>query len=112
MEPAAPTPDDELAAAAAWNAAGETVAIATVIRAWGSAPRPPGARLVVTASGRMAGSVSGGCVEAEVVSRAAGVLETGAPALLHFDVSNERAWSVGLACGGGLDVFVERLAAP
>ena len=102
-------PDDELATASAWHAAGETVAIATVIRAWGSAPRPAGGRLVLTASGRMAGSVSGGCVEAEVAAQAATVLATGAPALLHFDVSDARAWSVGLACGGALDVFVERL---
>ena len=103
--------DDELGAAASWHAAGEAVAIATVIRTWGSAPRAAGARLVLSASGRMAGSVSGGCVEAEVSAEAATVLETGVPALHHFDVSNERAWSVGLACGGGLDVFVERLGA-
>ena len=109
MAVAATTPDDELTTAATWHAQGEVVAIATVIRAWGSAPRPPGGRLVLTGSGRMAGSVSGGCVEAEVAAHAATVLETGAPTLLHFDVSDARAWSVGLACGGTLDVFVERL---
>lgn len=102
-------PQDELAVAGAWRAAGERVAIATVVRAWGSAPRPPGARMVVTETGRMAGSVSGGCVESEVVARAAEVMETGRPAFLHFEVTNDRAWEVGLACGGVLDVFVEAL---
>lgn len=101
---------DELALAAAWHAEGETVAIATVIRAWGSSPRPPGSRFVVTRSGRMAGSVSGGCIESEVAAQAELVMESGRPALLNFQVSNERAWSVGLACGGSLDVFVEALA--
>ena len=103
-------PDDELATASAWHAAGETVAIATVIRAWGSAPRPAGGRLVLTASGRMAGSVSGGCVEAEGGRAGRHRARDGArPRCCISDVSDARAWSVGLACGGALDVFVERL---
>ncbi len=103
------TSPDELDIAASWQAAGETVAIATVIRSWGSAPRLPGSRLVLTRSGLMAGSVSGGCVESEVAAQAEEVMRSGVPRLLHFDVSNDRAWSVGLACGGALDVFVEPL---
>ena len=101
---------DPLERAARWHAAGEEVAIATVVRSWGSSPRPPGSRMVVTRSGRMAGSVSGGCIEGEVTLRAIEVMDTGAPVLVRFDVSSERAWSVGLACGGVVEVLIEPLA--
>ena len=101
--------EDILATAAAWSAAGEQVAIATVTETWGSSPRPPGSQMAVTLSGRMAGSVSGGCIEGAVADAARGAIETGAPALLDFGVTNDRAWEVGLACGGKLKVFVERL---
>lgn len=94
-----------------WLAAGETaIALATVVEAWGSAPRRPGARMAFTAGGAaIAGSVSGGCVEGAVIEAGGAVLATGRPQLLHFGVANETAWSVGLACGGEIDVFVERL---
>ncbi|MGC8469101.1 MAG: XdhC family protein, partial [Acetobacteraceae bacterium] len=75
----------------------------------GSSPRPAGSRMALTASGRMAGSVSGGCIEGAVAEAAGETLRTGIPRLLDFGVSNERAWEVGLACGGKVKVFVERI---
>ena len=92
-----------------WRAAGEEVAIATVIRTWGSAPRVAGARMAMTASGKIAGSVSGGCVEGAVFDEATRVLASGRPKLLTFGVADEKAWTVGLACGGTIEVFVEKL---
>ncbi len=105
-----PGQEDLLAVAARWHAEGGEVAIATVTRTWGSSPRPAGSHMVLTRDGRMAGSVSGGCIEGAVAEAAAGVLDDGAPVLLEFGVSNERAWEIGLACGGRVQVFVERLA--
>ncbi|HEY1250048.1 MAG TPA: XdhC/CoxI family protein [Thermoanaerobaculia bacterium] len=93
-----------------WRSAGEPVALATVVATWGSAPRQPGAKMAVSASGRISGSVSGGCVEGAVVEAAKQTLATGRPGLLSFGVSDENAWSVGLACGGTIQVFVEPLA--
>lgn len=101
---------DVLADIERWLAAGEAVALATVVQTWGSSPRAVGAKMAVTASGRMAGSVSGGCVEGAVVEASQTVLQTGRPQLLHFGVADESAWEVGLACGGSLDVFVQPLA--
>jgi xanthine dehydrogenase accessory factor len=102
--------EDILATAGAWRAAGEAVALATVVETWGSSPRPAGSRMAVTASGRMAGSVSGGCIEGAVADAAKQTMQTGTPQLLDFGISDERAWEVGLACGGKLTVFVEKLA--
>ncbi len=102
--------EDILATAGAWRAAGEQVAIATVVETWGSSPRPAGSQLVVTMSGRMAGSVSGGCIEGAVAEAAQGAMRSGVPALLDFGISDERAWEVGLSCGGKLKVFVEPVA--
>ncbi len=102
--------DDVLTLAAAWRAAGEQVAMATVTETWGSSPRPAGSQMAVTKSGKMAGSVSGGCIEGAVADVALQTIETGAPLLLDFGVTDERAWEVGLACGGKLKVFVEKLA--
>jgi len=101
---------DMLAVAADWRSAGEEVALATVTQTWGSSPRPAGSQLVVTRSGRMAGSVSGGCIEGAVADAAMQTLDTGRPQLLDFGITDERAWEVGLACGGKLKVFVEKLA--
>lgn len=93
-----------------WLANGRTpIALATVIQTWGSAPRRAGAKMAVNAAGEMAGSVSGGCVEGAVVEAAQQTLAHGRPQLLHFGVADETAWEVGLACGGTIDVFVERL---
>lgn len=101
--------EDVLSVAAQWRAEGEEVALATVTETWGSSPRPAGSRMAVTASGRMAGSVSGGCIEGAVADAALKTITTGVPQLLDFGVSNERAWEVGLACGGKVKVFVEKL---
>lgn len=101
--------EDILAVAAGWAAEGEKVALATVVETWGSSPRPAGSRLAITASGRMAGSVSGGCIEGAVADAAKQTMASGAPQLLDFGITDERAWEVGLACGGKLKVFVEAL---
>ena len=98
---------DLLELAAAWQKEGRRVALATVVAAWGSSPRPPGSQLLADDSGRFMGSVSGGCIEGEVVRRALEIIGTGEPALLDFGISNENAWSVGLSCGGRIQVFVE-----
>jgi xanthine/CO dehydrogenase XdhC/CoxF family maturation factor len=92
-----------------WIADGEEIALATVVRAIGSSPRPVGAKMAVTRSGRMTGSVSGGCVEGSVFEVALEVLETGRPRLVRYGISDEQAWDVGLSCGGTIDVFVEPL---
>ncbi|MDE8347973.1 MAG: XdhC family protein [Acidocella sp.] len=101
--------EDVLSIAASWHGAGEQVAIATVTETWGSSPRPAGSRMAVTTSGKMAGSVSGGCIEGAVAETAQQVMASGVPKLLSFGVTNERAWEVGLACGGKVQVFVEPL---
>lgn len=100
---------DLLAQALAWRQAGQRAAIATVVSTWGSAPRPAGSQLVCNEAGQFAGSVSGGCVEVAVIEAAAEVMREGAPQLLEFGVSDELAFSVGLACGGRIRVFVEAL---
>jgi xanthine dehydrogenase accessory factor len=102
--------EDVLSTAAGWRAAGETVALAPVVETWGSSPRPAGSRLAVSASGKLAGSVSGGCIEGAVADAAKQTMASGTPQLLDFGISDERAWEVGLACGGKLKVFVEKLA--
>ena len=98
-----------LATAAAWHAGGEQVAIATVVDSWGSSPRPRGSRMALTGSGRMAGSVSGGCIEGAVADAATQTFSTGLPQVLEYGITNERAWEVGLACGGRLTILLERV---
>ena len=90
-----------------WLAGEGSLALSTVVHTWGSGPRRPGARMTIDSEGRIAGSVSGGCVESSVVQAARDVIGSGAPRLLRFAVSDELAWGVGLACGGSLSVFVE-----
>jgi xanthine dehydrogenase accessory factor len=103
-------PESELLAQAlAWRQAGQRAAIATVVSTWGSAPRPAGSQLVCNEAGQFAGSVSGGCVEVAVIEAAAEVMREGAPKVLEFGVSDELAFSVGLACGGRIRVYVEAL---
>ena len=92
-----------------WLAAGEQVAVATVIRVVGTAPRPVGARMIVSSGGRMAGSVSGGCVETTVYQEMMDLLDGGPPRILHFGITEDMIWDVGLACGGTIDVFVQAL---
>src|SRR3954449_6491834 len=100
--------DEVLAKAEEWRAAGEDVALATVVATRRSAPRPLGSKLAVTGTGRMFGSVSGGCVEADVAGRARTILDGGPSAVVTYGISDDQAWSVGLPCGGEIDVFVER----
>jgi xanthine dehydrogenase accessory factor len=99
--------DQVLERAAAWQAEGKQVAIATVVRTWGSSPRPPGSKLVVSDRGEFVGSVSGGCIEPAVMHEARAVMAGAPPKLLEFGVSNEAAWEVGLACGGRVQIYLE-----
>jgi xanthine/CO dehydrogenase XdhC/CoxF family maturation factor len=100
---------DILGEAARWRGEGRGVALATVVSTWGSSPRPVGSQLAVNGAGRFAGSVSGGCIEGVVVQEALGVIADGRPKLLEFDIADEMAWEVGLACGGRIEIFVERI---
>src|SRR5512145_526614 len=93
-----------LADIARWNDEHKPVALATVIKTWGSSPRGSGAKMAFTADGKISGSVSGGCVENAVFEAGVEVLNTNRPRLLYFGVSNESAWEVGLACGGSLEI--------
>lgn len=101
--------DDILHEAQRWREGGRAVALATVVETWGSAPRPAGSHLVVDGEGSFIGSVSGGCVEGDVVAEALEVIVGGSPKLLEFGVADELAWKAGLSCGGRIRVFVERL---
>ena len=92
-----------------WRSGGKAVALATVVKVYGSAPRPLGAKMAISAQGEMSGSVSGGCVEGAVVQEALAVLKTGQPKLVEYGIADELAISVGLACGGNIEVFVEPL---
>ena len=93
----------------AWREAGEKVVVATVVATRRSAPRPVGTSLAVSESGKMCGSVSGGCVESDVFHNAMEVMRTGEPKLLSYGITDDLAWSVGLPCGGEIDVFVEKV---
>jgi xanthine/CO dehydrogenase XdhC/CoxF family maturation factor len=101
--------NDVLPAVEQWRERGERVAIATVVKTLGSAPRGVGAKMAVSSSGGMAGSVSGGCIEGAVFDACQEAMRTGQARLLHFGVADDDAWDVGLACGGVIDVFVEPL---
>jgi xanthine/CO dehydrogenase XdhC/CoxF family maturation factor len=105
---AGPHPGEVPEIAARWCAEGRRVAIATVVRTWGSSPLPEGSQLVVDDAGEFFGSVSGGCIEGVVIGEAQQMLRDGTPPrLLTFRVGNDRAWEVGLSCGGEIEVFLE-----
>ena len=93
-----------------WTKAGEEIAIATVVETWGSSPRPLGSKMVVTRSGKMAGSVSNGCIEGAVFDEAQKVLKSRKPKVAAFGVADDVAFEVGLACGGHIEVFIEPMA--
>ena len=101
--------DDVLTMAERWRREGRGVALATVVETWGSAPRPVGSHLVIDEHDNFLGSVSGGCVEGEVIAEAAAVIADGKPKLLEFGVADETAWKEGLSCGGTIRVYVEKV---
>ena len=105
------TPVDPRQAALHWLANGIPVALATVVETWGSAPVPTGGQMAIAGEDAFQGSVSGGCVEADVVTAALDVLATGTPQTLSFGIADETAWRAGLACGGRIRVQVSRLEA-
>ena len=90
-----------------WKEDGEKVVVATVVATRRSAPRPIGASLAISESGKMCGSVSGGCVESDVYENAMEVMQSGEAKMLSYGITDEMAWGVGLPCGGEIDVFVE-----
>ena len=101
------TDADLLRTAESWAREGRKVALATVVETWGSAPRPVGSHLVIDGEGHFLGSVSGGCVEGDVMTEAMDVIEQGRPRMLEFGVADETAWRAGLSCGGRIKVYVE-----
>ncbi len=101
--------DDVLSEAALWREEGRDVALATVVRTWGSSPRPVGSHLAIDGDSNFVGSVSGGCIEGAVIHEALEVMRDGKPRVLEYGVTHEMAWEVGLACGGQVHVYVEKL---
>ena len=93
-----------------WWDAGETFGLATVVQTYRSAPREPGAALATSADGEVVGSVSGGCVEGDVITEAMDVIGDGRARMLDFGVADETAWRAGLSCGGRIRVYVEKVA--
>src|SRR5437867_13397764 len=93
-----------------WTRDGEDIALATVVETWGSSPRPLGSKMVVTRSGKMAGSVSNGCIEGAVFDEAQKVLKSSQPKMAAFGVADDVAFEVGLACGGHVEVFIEPMS--
>src|SRR5215467_6911507 len=92
-----------------WWSAGEAVGVATVVGTWRSAPRQPGATMLVGTDGTAVGSVSGGCVEGAVYELARRVVDSGQPVLQRYGISDDDAFAVGLTCGGIIDIFVEKV---
>ena len=101
--------EDLLQTAIQWRDANRGVALATGVATWGSSPRPTGRQLLVADDGQFIGSVSGGCIEGAVIQEAMSVIVDGKPRVLEFGVTHEQAWEVGLACGGRVEVYVERV---
>ncbi|HEY4943532.1 MAG TPA: XdhC family protein [Rhizomicrobium sp.] len=99
--------NDVLQTAEDWLGAGRKVALGTVVKTWGSAPRQAGSQIAVRDDGAFVGSVSGGCIEGAVIEAAVAAMADGKVRSLEFGVSDETAWSVGLACGGRIEIFVE-----
>ena len=100
---------DVLRTALAWLQQGRELVLVTVLKTWGSSPRPAGSNLAVADDGRFEGSVSAGCVEGAVIEAAQDVIATGRQRLLEYGVTNDEAWAVGLACGGQIEILVERI---
>jgi xanthine/CO dehydrogenase XdhC/CoxF family maturation factor len=101
------TDEEILAQAVRWKDEGRGVALATVVATWGSAPRGVGSQMAISDRREIVGSVSGGCVEGAVVEEAVGLMDEGGARMLEYGVSDEDAWTVGLACGGRIRVWLE-----
>ena len=100
-------PRDLLGLVLEWLDSGREVALATVVKTWGSSPRPVGSNLLVSSDGFFEGSVSGGCVEGAVIQAAQEVIQSGKECTVEFGVTDDEAWEVGLACGGHIVVLIE-----
>ena len=92
-----------------WINEGKSVVIASVIKTWGSAPSIPGSQMIISNLSEIEGSVSGGCVEGLIINHAFEIFENSKPKLIEFGVSNEKAWEVGLACGGKIQIYIEKI---
>ena len=106
------TPFDEkiLEEADNWADANQKVVLATVVQTWGSSPRKIGSKMIVNETGNFSGSVSGGCVESAVIGECIELIKNNKSfKKLEFKVSNEKAWDVGLACGGEISIFLEQI---
>ena len=99
--------DDVLNQVAEWHVKGHNVVLATVVKTWGSSPRPVGSQLAINDKGEMVGSVSGGCIEGAVMEQAKKIIADGKSELMKFGVTDDKAWEVGLSCGGEVQVFIE-----
>ena len=101
--------DDILTPTSFWLKQKRRIAIATVISTWGGSPRPVGGQMAIDQNGKIIGSVSGGCIEAAVISEGINCIKDGRSRIKDYGISNEMAWEVGLACGGELKVLIQPL---
>lgn len=101
--------DEIINIAAQWFGLGKKIALATVVKTWGSSPRPLGSQLLICQDGQFEGSVSGGCIEGAVIEEAIQVIKSGQSQLLTFGIANENAWEVGLSCGGEIQIHVRKI---
>ena len=93
-----------------WIKSNQKVVLATVIQTWGSSPLQTGSKMIINEKGNFSGSVSGGCVETSVIKESIDLIKSKKNfKKLEFEVSNENAWNIGLACGGKIQIFIEQI---